>query len=426
MTPTLVRSVVVAAFGTLCAAIFGYLWVNSGGHVPGMTNSGYDVSLDVPSAGNVVYFSDVMVAGVKVGKVQSLSEQGDHAHIQISLDSAVAPLHQGASIQLRSKSLLEEGYLQITDGKGSAIPSGSQLPAGSAKAQVQLADVLKSLDPATRKNLSAALRSAGLSSAGTEQQVQDLALGLGDLGRKGYTVLDALAAQSGDLQKLVRTSTGVMAALDQRRAQLRSLIADGDVVTRVTAGQQDDVRSVVRALPGVLSAASAASGPLQQIGTALAPVATNLSAAAPDLTAALQLLPSAATSLRHMMPSLNSVLDEAPATLSLVPAFSSELNALLPSAGSILTDANPMLAYLAPYHRELGTFFANFAQTLSRGDANGKYFRILTVVNGQSYTGNPIATPIVGGGNDPMPRPGTLQHPATGYQGSYPHTTATR
>lgn len=426
MTSTLTRSVVVAAFGTLCAVIFGYLWVGSGGHVPGITGTGYDVSLDVPHAGNIVYFSDVMVAGVKVGKVDSISEEGGHAHIEISLDSAVAPLHQGATVQVRSKSLLEEGYLEVTDGKGDAIPSGAQLPAGSAKSQVQLADVLKSLDPQTRKNLSAALQSAGLSTAGSEQQIQDLASGLGDLGRQGFTVLDALSAQSADLRALVRTSTGVMAALDQRRAQLRSLIADGDVISQVTAGQQDDVRSVVRALPGVLAAASAASGPLQQIGTALAPVATNLSAAAPDLTSALQLLPSAATSLKHMMPSLNSVLDEAPATLSLVPAFSNELNALLPSAGSILNDANPMLAYLAPYNRELGSFFANFAQTLSRGDANGKYFRILTVMNGQSYTGNPITTPLVGGGNNAMPRPGTLQRPATGYQGSYPHLTVSR
>lgn len=191
------------------------------------------------------------------------------------------------------------------------------------------------------------------------------------------------------------------------------MVTDANDLLAVTAGQDEDLRSVMRALPPLMSTATESSDDIRRLSAALSPVARNLTVAAPYLTTALQELPATTRDLRATMPVLSTVLDRAPRTLVMVPSFADDIDALVPPASEVLADANPMLAYLAPYHRDLGAFFANFAQTLALGDVNGKAFRVMTVFNEQSYNGWPFSTNI--GPLDrfnPLPGPGSLNDPA--------------
>ena len=83
---------VIGAFMAMCAVVFGYLWVNSGGKLPFISKANYQVAADIPRVGNLVYFSDVAVNGVLVGKVQELTAQGDHAHVVMDL-TKYGPVH---------------------------------------------------------------------------------------------------------------------------------------------------------------------------------------------------------------------------------------------------------------------------------------------------------------------------------------------
>lgn len=403
------RMLVVVAFAALCALIFGFLWTNSGGRVPVLSSSGYTVQVDVPRAGNLVYFSDVMIAGVKVGKVAEVSEQGDHARLVLELDDAVTPLHEGATVQVGAKSLVEESYVEVADGDGAELPNGARLAAGAGKGPVQVDDVLKTLDAPTRESLGATLRSLGAVGEDNEKAVADAVRGLGDLGRDGRTVLDALAAQGEDIEGLTRNATRVLTALSQRRTQLSALVDDANTVAAATAGQADDVRAVMRELPGVLTTARETTDDLDRLSSSLAPVARNLTAAAPDLTTALRQLPSTADDLRATVPALDRVLGAAPATLTRVPTLAGDVQGLIRPAESVLADLNPMLAYLAPYDRDLAAWFTNFAQTLGVRDVNGDIFRIMLVTDDQTLTGAPVSTNV--GPLDrynPLPGPGSL------------------
>ena len=155
----IVRMASVAGFTAVCLSIFGFLWINSGGHLPLVRSSAYEVTATVPRVANLVYFSDVMVAGVKVGKVREVTEHGDHATMRLELDEDVAPLHRGATVQVRAKSLIDESYVDIVDGDGVEVHAGGALPASSGKAPTQLNDILAALDPPTRKALGRTLRS---------------------------------------------------------------------------------------------------------------------------------------------------------------------------------------------------------------------------------------------------------------------------
>ncbi|MCU1650900.1 MAG: virulence factor Mce, partial [Pseudonocardia sp.] len=170
LSARVVQLTTLILFGILCVVVFSYLWINSGGKIPGITKTSYRVTADFPRVANLVYFGDVMVSGVKVGKVQDVIPEGDHAKVVMDLDS-YKPLHQGATAQMRAKTLVEESFVEILDGTGPAMPSGWTMPPGSGKPPTQLNDVLVSLDGKTRGALASEMRSLGAATEGTQSSI---------------------------------------------------------------------------------------------------------------------------------------------------------------------------------------------------------------------------------------------------------------
>jgi phospholipid/cholesterol/gamma-HCH transport system substrate-binding protein len=418
-----IRVGILAVFFAVCALVFGYLWVNSGGRIPGVSDDGYLVSLDMPHVSNLVYDSDVMIAGVKVGKVASLGVHGNDAHVTMRLTSQ-APLHEGARVQVRAKTLVQETYLEITDGRGRAIPAGGSLPTTAAKPYTDLNAVLASLDPATRKALGSVVNELGATTSGTRESISQALTGLGQLGTRGKTALDAVAAQSGDLKQLTNRAAALLAALNTRQGEIAGAVRSANELTKATSGESDDISVAMRRLPGVLVNARAAGASLEDLSANLAPVATNLEAAAPDLNAAIAQLPQTSTDLRGLVPSLNSVLDRAPATLKRIPQTAADLTHLIPGLKVDLADVNPMLAYLEPYGHDIAAWFTGFAGVLSTGDATSHLVQAMLVFNQQSYKGLPINTNVgLLDQSNPYPAPGSNAHPGP-WSGTYPRVTA--
>jgi phospholipid/cholesterol/gamma-HCH transport system substrate-binding protein len=415
-----IRLMVLGVFTAICALVFGYLWLHSGGTLPAISSTGYRITVDIPRVSNLVQDSDVMVAGVPVGHVVALQPQGSQARVTMQLDEAM-PLHHGAKVQVGEKTLVNETFLQITDGHGPALRNGATLPAGSGTPAVELNDILASLTPSTRTVLASLIRSLGLSTSGTQQSLSEALAGLGDAGRQGKTTLDALSAQSGELRAITGNTATLLAALNTRQGEIAQLVTDANQLASATADNTQDVQSAVNKLPGVISSASNASSSIDDLASALNPVAKDLNAAGPPLSQALQQLPPATAALRALMPTLDNVLAEAPSTLSRVPATATAADQLMPSLEQDLLQVNPMLAYLQPYGEDIAHLFVNWGASLATGDGNGKALRLLPVVNRQAVTGVPVNT-NVGALNErnPYPAAGTANDPVP-FTGTYPH-----
>ncbi|WP_224401146.1 MlaD family protein [Pseudonocardia sp. ICBG1034] len=408
------RLLVLAGFAAACAALFGYLWVNSGGRIPLVSQVGYRVSLEVPAVSNLVYDSDVMVAGVNVGKIVDIEAVGDMASVEVEMHDNF-PLHEGVSAEIRNKTLIQESYLDFTDGTGGEIPDGTKLPPGTGKPGVELDDVYRSLDQPTRDSIGQIVRSSGLATNDSAAALTDAVAGLGKVGREGGTVTDALAAQSEDLKTLTGQTATLLAALDTRDGQIAQLVSDSQAVFSATAENDKKLTETMQTLPPLLDSVRGASDDLTTLSGALAPVARDLDTAAPDLSAALTQLPGTSTDLRGMLPSLQGVVDRAPDTLTRVPAVADDASSLVGTLNVAMSDVNPMLAYLQPYDRDVAAFFTNFGQALNRGDINGKTLRIFMVYNEQTVKGVPVdfnqspllaksnAYPAAGGSANPGP-----------------------
>lgn len=410
------RTSVVLGFVLLCAVLFGWLWTSSGGQIPGITKEpAYSVAFQDDDVLNLATFGDVQMAGVRIGRVERLDSAGNAAHVVIGLDDTVAPLHDGATVRIGIRSLEGPSYVEVVDGHGPQIRTGSTLPASAVRPTVDLRAVLSSLDPKTRDSLGASLRSLGAGTKDTQQSLSQTMSALGVIGRQGYTTVDAIAAQSNDLKELAGQTTSLLNALDTGQGEVAKVVQDAQRLTSATAGQSDALQATVRGLPGVLDSAQTATGGLTRLSGSLAPVAANLRQAAPDLNQALLQLPATTADLRGLLPALNGTLDEAPATLNRIPAVTGDVRSLIPTATFELRDINPMLAYLSPYGHDVAAFFTNFGAAFSAKDESGyNFMRLLPVFNEQSLKGYPIQTSNLGPltKTNPYPGPGQSMHPA--------------
>lgn len=412
-----VRLAVVLTFLAACLVFFLFLWVRMGGQLGPLTD-GYRVTASISDVQNLSYDSDVRIAGVLAGKVRELEVGTGGARVVMQLEEDTAPIHEGATLRLRSKTLIEESYLELVDGTGPEIEDGGSLPAEAELESVQLDDVLRSLDEPTRTALQAVVQSLDASTAGRGADLDALLEGAGGLGREGATTLGALEAQSEDLTVLSRQTAVLLSALDGGQGDIGRLVTSAQQLSSAAAAQAEDVESTVRALPGLTESALDATRDLQRLTTSLAPVAADLRRAAPELDAALVELPAAASELRASLPSLQAVLDRSPATLERLPRLAEDGSRLVPPARVALADLNPMLAYLQPYGADLAAFFTNFSANARQADANGHYARVFLIANEQSLRSLPYATnvgtldksnayPAPGGAASPGPFEGT-------------------
>lgn len=416
-----IHGAVVAAFVALCAVIFGYLWLSAGGRLPLISQEGYRVSVSLPDVDNLVFQSDVRVAGVPVGKIQELTVDGRKAKVTLELNEDVAPLHEGATVTVSAKTLIEETYLAVVDGKGAEIPNGSTLPAGSGIEAVQLNDVLTSLDQPTRDNLGKLVRSSGLITTDTRDEVDNLLTGLGGLGREGSGALEAAADQSQDLAELTANTARVLQALDQRQGQIVQLSEDSDKITAAMAAEKANIEELVRTLPPFLDSAQDATNDLQDLSDPLNDVAKNLEDGAVPLTAALKELPATTKELRLLVPDLQRVIDRGPATFTRTPKFVKTARPAVKSISGLLQDVNPMLAYMKPYGPDIAANFRNISLGTSSQDANGRILRVKTIFSGNSVN-SAAPLKVLGMHFNPYPDPGLAQDkPGVSFTGNYPH-----
>jgi phospholipid/cholesterol/gamma-HCH transport system substrate-binding protein len=419
------RLVLVVAFALACVLVLAWMWSFTGVKVPFFTSDrDYSVSADVDTVRNLVPFADVETAGVRVGVVETITPapgSPSARRLELRLDDVAVPLHEGATIRVSEKSLAGQYYVDLADGTGPALPSGTVLPPAGVRPSVDLRDVLASFDTPTRTALGSAIRSAATATAGRGPDVARLVDGLARIGDHGGDALDALSAQSADLTRLSSELDTVFSSVDTNRGQIAQVVRDANRVTAATAGQRQALESSVARLPGLLSSTHTASDDLTDLSGSLAPVAADLQRAAPDLGAALTELPATTADLRGLLPALKGTLDRAPATLDRLPDTDADVRTLVGPATELLRDLNPTLRYLRPYGPEASQFFANFAAGMDHPTEDGQiYIPLQAVENPGALQPDPLKLPPgVITGENAYPAPGSLDR--RGPQGTFPH-----
>lgn len=302
------------------------------------------VSADFTRAVGLYPGSDVRILGVKVGQVDSVTPEGDHAHVTFAYDDRYR-VPATAKAAIIAPSLVSDRYVQLLPvyENGPALAAGTRIPLSRTAVPVELDRVSQSLD--------------------------DLMVALGPDG----------ANKNGALGELLRTSA---ANLDGNGEKINGTVHDLSTALSALSGSRDDLFGTVKNLQSFTSMLATNNAQVRRLNTDLASVATQLSEERENLKATLESLGIAVDEVSGFVADnralLKSNLDRA---VTVTNSFATNRQAL----AQLLENAPVALSNLQnAYHPETGTLDV-------RNNAKGlddPLLLVCSIVTGPTRTGN--------------------------------------
>ena len=129
-------------------------------------------------------------------------------------------------VQLRSKSLLGENYLELTPGEKDSgfIPDGGQLPEAGIEPSVELDEILRSFDKRTRDSFRTWQQQLAIAGAGRGREIGEAFSQFAPLEQEAAKLSKILNRDSESFSKLIRNTGVTFAALSERQEALRGLV----------------------------------------------------------------------------------------------------------------------------------------------------------------------------------------------------------
>ena len=331
---------IALAFVLSCVLLITFVWVQFGGTIP-FSPQGYHLKAEFNETGLLVPNADVRIAGVNIGKVTAVQAQGTHSLVTMNIDSQYAPVPADTRAILRSKTLLGEGYVELSTGNraGPKLDDGGTIPISQVAATQALDQVLNSFTAPLRTDLQTLLIGTGAALNGRGEDLNDAFGNFDPAATELQAIVGVLQQQQGNLRSLINNSATVLQTVTDRGADIDDLIKTGNKVFAATAAENHSLTATVHALPGFLT----------QLKTSLGDINTTMQLAKPSLAALTPVAPlfkPALEGLSNAAGPLVGLLKQAPATLRI--ALTS-----LPDIGKFLTDLRPTVNTLLPAAEQL-------------------------------------------------------------------------
>jgi phospholipid/cholesterol/gamma-HCH transport system substrate-binding protein len=224
----------------------------------------YELQAVVRDAQNLKQGAPVRIAGVDVGRVTKVEAAEDGqaaATVKMELRDDALPIHEDATLDIRSRILLEGNFfVDLKPGSPSAphFESGDTIPITRTTASVTLPDILSVLQSDVRSDLQTLLReygTEGLGNGGAEALNQAIP-SFEPAYRFSALTNDALLGvqPERDQQRLMRGQQQVFEALADDREALRELVTDLNTTAGALASQDEALAASVPALRDTLRA----------------------------------------------------------------------------------------------------------------------------------------------------------------------------
>ena len=199
----------------------------------------------------------ITIAGVQVGLVGGVQLDDGRAVVTMNIFKKYAPIYRDATVLLRPRTPLKDMYLAVDPGtrQAGAVPPGGLLGAGSTAPDIDLDQILASLDGDTRSYL-LLLLSGGAGAfrnpATAVPALQGTFKRFEPLGRDARTFATLLAARSNNLRLAIHDLQRVATALGGVDGQLASLIESSNTNFAAISSQAANLEAGLSLLPGTL------------------------------------------------------------------------------------------------------------------------------------------------------------------------------
>jgi virulence factor Mce-like protein len=261
----------------------------------------YRVRAIFMNAFSVIPGEDVKIAGVKVGKIESLDVTPDHkAAVVLRIDRpGFDDFRADAECTIRPQSLIGEKFVECTptqprpenaqlppplrkirrgDGKGQYL-----LPVSQTAKPVDLDLLNNTLRLPYRERLSIILNELGTGLAGRGGDLRLAVTNADPALKETDKVLALLADQNRVLAGLARNSDTILAPLARDRAKVADFVTQANVTAQATAERSDPLEQNIAKLPAFLRELTPTMQALGGFADQATPVFTDLGAEAPSI-----------------------------------------------------------------------------------------------------------------------------------------------
>jgi phospholipid/cholesterol/gamma-HCH transport system substrate-binding protein len=232
----------------------------------------------------------VRVSGVQIGDIGKVTLKNGIAIVQMEIDQKWKHLiHTNATALLRPRTGLKDMFIELDPGSKSSpvAKPGFTIPVSNTLPDINVDEILSSLDSDTRAYLDLLVNGAGQGLKGNAGNELAQVLERFEPTHRDLARLNGAVAKRGvNLRRLVNSLRRLNDALAVKQSQIVRLVDASSKVFRAFASEGQNVSRAVADLPATLNQTTATLQKVQTFANELGPAARNLLPAARNLPAA--------------------------------------------------------------------------------------------------------------------------------------------
>lgn len=256
---------------------------------PSAGGDDYRVDAVFDSAKGIVPGQLVKIAGARVGRVTDVTLTADrNARLALKVDGKFGPFRQDARCQILPEGFISENYVECTTGRRTApqlaVQAGTPtVPLAQTTVPVALQDVVDLFSLPVDQRIRALINTLGLGLASRGEDLNAVLRRANPSLTQARKLLTALNGQRAALTSSIVDTDTALAALAERRTDVRGLLASASSTVKVTAAKRRELGETLRRLPGTLDAIDGGLDALNRTTRTGTPLLAELRTAAPGL-----------------------------------------------------------------------------------------------------------------------------------------------
>ena len=234
----------------------------------------------------------VNIAGVEVGQISDVKLRDGKAVIGMDVERKYTPIYNDATILLRPKTGLKDMGAEMDPGTKAAgeLPDGWPIPASQTLPDVNLDEILSSLDGDTRDYLRVLLGDAAIGLHGNGRNLAQAIRRIEPTARYSRMLNEQLAKRRHNIKRVIHNFSLLVDELGHKDRQLGDFVENSNAVFATLASQDANLRASVQELPGALGATTTTLAKVDRLAKVLGPTLTDLDPGAQQLDDALRQL----------------------------------------------------------------------------------------------------------------------------------------
>jgi phospholipid/cholesterol/gamma-HCH transport system substrate-binding protein len=215
----------------------------------------------------------VNIAGVQVGEISKVELKDGKAVLTLRMQPKYGRVYRDATILMRPKTGLKDMVAELEPGtpKAGRMKDGDTIPVGETLPDVNLDEILASLDADTRDSLTILVGAGAEGLRGNGPELARAIRRFEPSARYGRKVFGALAQRKRNIRRVIHNLSLLMDELGSKDDQLAEFVESSNAVFARLAHQDANLRATLTELPSTLDETQRGLGKAKLLADELGP-----------------------------------------------------------------------------------------------------------------------------------------------------------